>query len=68
MTQYPIKTHNGWIILRVEGRRQPLAPTFDAARSALEQDIIHAGAPELMREALKTAPVSYYGMVGKKTP
>ncbi|WP_158922786.1 peptidylprolyl isomerase [Acidisphaera sp. S103] len=65
-TAYPIRSHNAWFIVRVEGRRQPSAPTFAAARDALQQDIIHAGAPELMREAVKDAPVKYYGLTGKK--
>lgn len=67
-TAFPVKSHNAWFILQVEGRRQPAAPSFEAARAALEQDIVHAGAPELMREALKAAPVSYYGQAGKKAP
>ena len=71
MTGYPVRSHDAWFILRVEGRRQPGAPTFEAARGALEQDIIHAAAPELMREAL-APPVSYHGLAGKqpveKTP
>jgi peptidyl-prolyl cis-trans isomerase C len=65
-TAYPIRSHNAWFIVRVEGRRQPPAPDFASARDALEQDIIHAGAPELMREAVKDAPVTYYGQAGKK--
>jgi peptidyl-prolyl cis-trans isomerase C len=66
MTAYPVRSQNAWFILRVESRRQPPAPTFEAARGALEQDIIHAGAPELMRVALKAAPVTYYGLAGKQ--
>jgi peptidyl-prolyl cis-trans isomerase C len=65
-TAYPIRSHNAWFIVRVEGRRQPEAPTFAAARDALEQDIIHAGAPALMSEAVKDAPVKYYGLTGRK--
>jgi peptidyl-prolyl cis-trans isomerase C len=65
-TAYPIRSHNAWFIVRVEGRREPPAPDFASARDALEQDIIHAGAPELMREAVKDAPVTYYGQTGKK--
>jgi peptidyl-prolyl cis-trans isomerase C len=71
-TAFPVRSHNSWFIVRVEARRQPPSPTFAAARSALEQDIIHAGAPELMRDAVKGAPVKYYGLTGKqasdKTP
>ena len=68
ITAYPVRSHNAWFIVRVEARRQPAAPSFEAARAALEQDIIHAGTPELMREALRTAPVVYHGMAGKKMP
>lgn len=64
MTQYPVKVHNAWFILFVEERRQPASPSFETARPALEQDIIHAGAQMLMQEALKAAPVHYHGMAG----
>ena len=64
MTAYPVRSGNGWFVIRVESRRQPAAPTFAAARGPLEQDIIHAGAPFLMRQALKSAPVSYHGAAG----
>jgi peptidyl-prolyl cis-trans isomerase C len=67
-TAYPIRSHNSWFLMRVEARRQPEAPTFEAARGALEQDVIHAGTSELMREAVKGAAVSYYGLPGKKAP
>jgi peptidyl-prolyl cis-trans isomerase C len=67
-TAYPIRSHNSWFLMRVEARRQPAAPTFEAAREALEQDVIHAGTSELMREAVKGAAVSYYGLTGKKAP
>jgi peptidyl-prolyl cis-trans isomerase C len=65
-TAYPIRSHNFWFIVRVEGRRQPAVPSFESARGALEQDIIHAGTPELMREAIKSVPVTYFGLTGKK--
>lgn len=63
-TAYPVRSGNAWFIIRVESRRQPAAPTFEAARGPLEQDIIHAGAPFLMQQALKSAPVQYHGMAG----
>jgi peptidyl-prolyl cis-trans isomerase C len=66
ITAYPVRCQNKWFILRVEGRRQPPAPTFEAARGALEQDVIHAGAPVLMQAALNAAPVTYHGLTGKK--
>jgi peptidyl-prolyl cis-trans isomerase C len=65
MTEYPVRSHNLWFILRVEERRQPAAPSFEAARGALEQDIIHAGAPVLMQAALKAAPITYHGLTGR---
>jgi peptidyl-prolyl cis-trans isomerase C len=65
-TAYPVESHNSWFIIQVESRRQPPAPTFEAARSALEQDVIHAGEPQLSSEAIKAAPVTYYGLTGKK--
>jgi peptidyl-prolyl cis-trans isomerase C len=66
ITAYPVRSQNKWFILRVEGRRQPPAPTFEAARGPLEQDVIHAGAPLLMQAALQAAPVTYHGLTGKK--
>jgi peptidyl-prolyl cis-trans isomerase C len=67
MTQYPVKVHNAWFVVFVEERRQPAAPSFEQARAALEQDIVHAGAPVLAQEALKAAPVHYHGMAGSGT-
>jgi peptidyl-prolyl cis-trans isomerase C len=67
-TAYPVKSHNLWFIVRVEARRQPPAPTFEAARGALQQDVGHAGAAEVMREAVKLAPVTYYGLTGRQAP
>jgi peptidyl-prolyl cis-trans isomerase C len=66
MTEYPVRSHAAWFIIRVEERRQPPAPTFEAARVALEQDIIHADAPVLMQAALKAAPIKYHGLAGQK--
>jgi peptidyl-prolyl cis-trans isomerase C len=68
MTDYPVRSGNAWFIIRVEARRQPPAPTFEGARVALEQDIIHAGTPFLMQEALKAAPIKYHGAVGAAGP
>lgn len=65
ITEYPIRSRNAWFILRIEERRQPTTPTFEAARGGLEQDIIHAGAPVLMQAAMKDAPIVYHGLTGK---
>ncbi|HBK08049.1 MAG TPA: hypothetical protein DDZ81_19710 [Acetobacteraceae bacterium] len=65
-TAYPVKSGNAWFIIRVESRRQPPAPSFEDARGPLAQDIIHAGAPFLMQQALKAAPVKYHGVAGTK--
>jgi peptidyl-prolyl cis-trans isomerase C len=65
ITEYPIRSRNAWFLLRVEERRQPATPTFEAARGALEQDIIHAGAPVLMQAAMNAAPITYHGLTGK---
>jgi peptidyl-prolyl cis-trans isomerase C len=66
ITAYPVRSQNKWFILRVESRRQPAATTFEAARSALEADVIHAGAPVLMQSAMTTVPIVYHGLTGKK--
>jgi peptidyl-prolyl cis-trans isomerase C len=66
VTAYPVRSQNKWFVLRVESRRQPAAPTFEAARDALEQDVLHAGAPVLMEAALKSVPVVYHGLTGEK--
>jgi peptidyl-prolyl cis-trans isomerase C len=65
MTEFPVRSRNLWVILRVEERRQPATPSFEAARGALEQDIIHAGAPVLMQAALQAAPITYHGLTGR---
>ena len=66
VTSYPIRSGNFWFILKVEGRRQLPAPSFDEARTALERDIVHAGVPELRRLALEGAVVKYHGLAGKR--
>ena len=68
MTSFPVRSGNLWCIIRVDSRRQVSAPSFEEARAALEQDVIHAGVPELKRLALKDAAVTYYGLAGKKPP
>lgn len=68
ITSFPVRSGNFWCVIRVDSRRQVLAPSFEEARAALEQDVIHAGVPELKRLALKDAPVTYYGPAGKKPP
>lgn len=65
ITAFPVRSANEWFIIKVEGRQQPPAPDFDTARAKLEQDVIHAGIPELKRMALQSAPVTYYGLAGK---
>jgi peptidyl-prolyl cis-trans isomerase C len=65
MTEYPVSSGNRWFIVRVEGRTQQQAPDFAAARLALEQDVIHAAAPELSRMALQNTTSKYYGLTGR---
>jgi peptidyl-prolyl cis-trans isomerase C len=66
ITEFPVKSGNFWFIVKVEGRRQPSAPSFAEARPVLEQDMLHAGIPELKRVALQQSVVKYYGLAGKK--
>jgi peptidyl-prolyl cis-trans isomerase C len=66
-TEYPVSSGNRWFIIRVEGRTQQLAPEFAAARQALEQDVVHAAAPELSRMALHDITSKYYGLTGRPT-
>jgi peptidyl-prolyl cis-trans isomerase C len=66
LTEYPVRSHAAWFIIRVKERRQSPAPTCEAARVALEQDIIHAGAPVLTQAALQAAPIRYHGLAGAK--
>jgi peptidyl-prolyl cis-trans isomerase C len=65
MTEFPVRGGNHWFIIRVEGRGQQLAPNFAEARDALEQDVMHAAAPELGRMALQNTAAKYYGVIGK---
>ena len=64
-TEYPVSSGNRWFVIRVEGRTQQQAPDFAVARQALEQDVIHAAAPELSRMALQDTSSKYYGMTGR---
>jgi peptidyl-prolyl cis-trans isomerase C len=64
-TEYPVNSGNRWFIVRVEGRTQRQAPDFTTARPALEQDVIHAAAPELSRMALQNTTSKYYGLTGR---
>ncbi len=66
MTAFPVRSGNYWFIIRVEGRSQQPTPSFDAARTALERDVVHAGVPQLRRQALDNASVTYHGLVGKQ--
>ncbi|HQT76381.1 MAG TPA: peptidylprolyl isomerase [Rhodopila sp.] len=66
MTQYPVRSNNRWFIIRVEERRQPPAPAFDAIKRVLERDVIRAGVPQLLQAAEKVTPVRYYGLTGKE--
>jgi peptidyl-prolyl cis-trans isomerase C len=68
MTAYPVKSGSLWFIIRAEGRRQVAAPTFEEARFELERDVKQAGIVALKQQALKEAPVVYYGLAGKKAP
>lgn len=68
MTAFPVRSGNSWFILKVESRRQPPPPSFEVARTPLEQDVIHAGVPELRRMALQAVAIRYYGLAGKKQP
>lgn len=65
MTAYPVKSANHWFIIKVEERRQAGPPSFADARVALERDVLHAGVAELRTQALKSVPVTYYGLTGK---
>lgn len=65
MTAYPVSSANHWFIVRIEERKQAGPPSFVDARLALERDVLHAGAEELRRQALKSVPVTYYGLTGK---
>lgn len=65
-TAYPVRSNNLWFIIQVESRREVLAPSFEEARFALEQDVLHAGVPELRRQALQDAKIKFYGLSGQK--
>jgi len=65
MTEFPVMSGSHWFIIRIEGRGQQVAPKFEEARDALEQDVIHAAAPELSRMALQNTAAKYYGPIGK---
>ena len=66
VTAFPVRSGNYWFIIKVEGRSQLPTPSFDVARTALERDVVHAGVPQLRRQALDNASVTYHGLVGKQ--
>ncbi len=68
ITAFPVRSGNRWFIIKVEGRRQVQAPSFEDARLALERDVTQAGIIELRRKALQAARVTYYGFTGKAAP
>lgn len=65
-TSYPVRSGNLWFVVQVESRREVPAPSFEAARFALEQDVLHAGIPELRKQALREAKIKFYGLSGQK--
>jgi peptidyl-prolyl cis-trans isomerase C len=65
ITSFPVRCNNSWFIIKVEGRRQVAAPSFEAARDALEQDVIHAGVPALTRLALQPGLVKFHDLTGQ---
>jgi peptidyl-prolyl cis-trans isomerase C len=66
MTAFPVRSGSYWFIIKVEGRSQLPSPSFEEARTALERDVVHAGVPQLRRQALDNASVTYHGLVGKQ--
>ena len=64
-TAYPVRSGNRWFVLRVDSRKRGPTPSFADTHVALERDVLHAGAMELRKQALKAVPVTYYGPAGK---
>lgn len=64
-TTYPVRAAGAWYIIKVEARRQQGAPSFDAVRAQLVQQLTQAALPGVIQRAMAGLPVQDYGLMGK---
>ncbi|HQT80004.1 MAG TPA: peptidylprolyl isomerase [Rhodopila sp.] len=66
MTAYPVRSGPHWFIIKVEARRELPTPRFEEVRTDLMQEITNIGTGEVRKQALKSVPIEFYGMAGKR--
>jgi len=71
-TAFPVRTGIGYCILRVEGRRQRVAPSFEEARASLEKaariDVVREVVTGVMENARVIAPAPLPATLARVQP
>lgn len=57
LTQTPIKTANGWHIIKVDDMRPFVMPTFDQSKNAIAQSLIQQKRQEAVNELMKSVKI-----------
>ncbi|MGV0963533.1 MAG: peptidylprolyl isomerase [Polynucleobacter sp.] len=58
VTQTPVRTSNGWHIIKVDDVRAFVMPTFDQAKSTIAQSLIQEKRQEAVNALMKTAKIA----------
>lgn len=58
VTQAPVKTANGWHVIKVDDVRPFVMPTFDQTRNAIAQNLIQQKRQEAVNELMKATKIS----------
>lgn len=58
VTQVPVKTSNGWHVIKVDDTRPFVLPTFDQARNAIAQSLIQQKRQEAVNVLMKSTKIS----------
>ena len=72
ISQTPVHSDFGWHVIKVEGRRQAPAPTFEESRDALRQQMIQEAVQAAVKQARADATIETFSLDGSpltpKTP
>jgi peptidyl-prolyl cis-trans isomerase C len=60
----PVHSQFGWHIIKVEGRRQAPAPTFEASHDELRQKMIQEGVQQAVQQARAEAKIETFNLDG----
>lgn len=63
---YPVRTGNGWFVVKVEERRHRPTPNFFEVRDDLRRELMREGAAAAMVRSLDSVTVRRYDMNGKE--